>query len=105
MSHVFISYSKEDIEFMRYLKLRLEEEGALVWVDEAQIMPSSRWWTTIEKNIDACSAFVVIMSPNAKDSDWVEREILRAEHMKKPIFPVLLAGESWTRLVVSLNRI
>ena len=32
------------------------------------------------------------------NSDWVEREILLAENSKKAIFPVLYAGDSWSRL-------
>jgi len=98
MSHIFISYSKEDIDFVRYLRALLENEGFAVWMDEAQLTPSARWWKDIEKNIDSCSAFVVVMSPNAYESDWVEREILRAENKKKPLYPALLAGDPWSRL-------
>lgn len=98
MSHIFISYSKQDIEFVRYLRALLENEGFAVWMDEARLTPSARWWKDIEKNIDSCSAFVVVMSPDAYESDWVEREILRAESKKKPLYPVLLAGDPWSRL-------
>ncbi len=83
---------------MRYLKALLEAQGYSIWVDEARLTPSSRWWKTIEQNIEACSAFVIIMSPTASDSDWVEREILMAESEKRPIIPVLLAGNPWPRL-------
>jgi hypothetical protein len=98
MSHIFISYSRQDIEFARYLRALLEQEGFAVWIDEGRLTPSARWWKTIEKSIDGCGAFVVVMSPNAYESDWVEREILRAEKQKKSIYPVLLAGDSWSRL-------
>lgn len=98
MAHIFISYSKEDIEFVRYLRALLEKEGFGLWVDEARLQPSARWWKDIERNIDRCSAFIVVMSPNASESDWVEREILRAESQRKPIYPVLLAGAPWSRL-------
>jgi hypothetical protein len=85
MTHLFISYSKQDAEFARYLRGLLEAQGFRAWLDEARIDPSARWWKTIEENIDACAAFLVVMSPAAADSDWVEREILRAESKKKPI--------------------
>jgi hypothetical protein len=98
MSHIFISYSKEDIEFVRYLRALLENEGFTVWMDEARLTPSARWWKDIEKNIDSWGAFVVVMSPGAYESGWVEREILRAENKKKPLYPVLLAGDPWSRL-------
>ena len=98
MTHVFISYSKKNIEFARYLRGLLQDHGFTVWMDETKLVPSERWWTRIEQNVKTCAAFVIIMSPEAKDSDWVEREILVAEKTKKPIFPVLLAGEAWSRL-------
>ncbi len=98
MSHIFISYSKENIDFVRYLRALLEHEGFAVWVDEARLSPSARWWKSIEQNIDGCAAFVVVMSPDAAESDWVEREILLAEKLKRPIFPILLTGEAWSRL-------
>jgi hypothetical protein len=98
MSHIFISYSKQDADFMHYLKALLEEQGFHVWVDEARLTASARWWKSIETSIRSCTAFVVIMSPSGYDSDWVEREILLAENTHKPIYPVLLAGEPWSRL-------
>jgi hypothetical protein len=98
MAHIFISYSKQNIDFMRYLRTLLEAEGFIVWVDEERLAPSARWWKAIEENITTCGAVIVIMSPEASESDWVEREILLAEKEKRPIFPVLLAGEAWSRL-------
>jgi hypothetical protein len=98
MSHIFISYSKQDIDFVRYLRALLEESGFNVWMDEARLTPSARWWRNIEKSIDGCGAFVIVMSPDAYESDWVEREILRAEKKRRPIYPVLLAGDPWSRL-------
>jgi hypothetical protein len=98
MSHIFISYSSQDIEFVRYLRTLLESEGFAVWVDEARLTPGAGWWKDIEQNIERCAAFIVVMSPNAYESDWVEREILLAEHRKKPIYPVLLTGNAWSRM-------
>jgi hypothetical protein len=98
MSHIFISYSKQNIDFARYLRALLEAEGCPVWMDEVRLDPSARWWKEIEDSITTCAAFVVIMSPEAVDSDWVEREILLAEKLKRPIFPVLLTGDAWSRL-------
>lgn len=98
MAHIFISYSKLDIAFARHLRSQLQDEGFAVWMDEARLVPSERWWKTIEQNINTCDAFIVIMSPNSQTSDWVERELLVAEDQKKPIFPILLDGKRWSRL-------
>lgn len=96
--HIFISYSKQDIDFVRYLRAMLEAENFYVWMDEARLHPGDEWWESIVQNIDAASALIVVMSPNSLDSKWVRREILYAESVNKPIYPVLLAGDNWSRL-------
>lgn len=100
MSHIFISYSKNDIAFARHLRRLLEAEGFSVWMDETRLVPAERWWPMIETNVRSCAAFIVIMSGHSKQSVWVEREVLVAEEedVKKPIFPILLAGKRWARL-------
>lgn len=96
--HIFISYSKQDIDFVRYLRAMLESEGFWVWMDEARLHPGDEWWDSIVQNIEQASAVIVVMSPNSLDSKWAQREILYAEKVNRPIFPVLLAGDNWSRL-------
>jgi hypothetical protein len=98
MSHIFISYSKKDIVFARHLKWLLEARGFRVWMDEKSIDPSDDWWETIEASVVNCAAFTVIMSESARQSRWVRREVLLAENLGKPLFPVLLDGQVWTQL-------
>src|SRR5688572_24373466 len=95
MSHIFISYSRSDLDFARYLRASLEAEGFPVWMDEKRLSAGMDWWGEIEANIDVCAAFLVVMSPEAKESVFVQNEILRALDQKKPIFPVLLGGKSF----------
>ncbi len=98
MSHIFISYSKQNIDFARYLRAMLLDAGFAVWLDETRLSPGDDWWDSIEHSIDTCMAVIVVMSPEAKDSRWVKREILHAENRDKPLFPVLMAGAVWARL-------
>lgn len=98
MTHVFISYSSKDRQFAEYMKSLLEAQYFTVWMDKTGLKPGDQWWPTILKNIETCNAFVVIMSPNSEDANWVEREILYAEDKQKPIFPVLLSGKPFARL-------
>ncbi|MBV1854611.1 toll/interleukin-1 receptor domain-containing protein [Catellatospora tritici] len=68
-----------------------------VWFDQ-EIAHGDRWADTIEEQIDSCAAFVVVMTPAAKTSPWVAREINRAEKLRKPVLPLLLDGEVFFRL-------
>jgi hypothetical protein len=94
MAHVFISYSRKDSEYVGRLAAALEKEGLSVWLDE-RIDYGTKWPRVIEEKVDTCGAFVLVMSQFSKESDWVQKELARALHKKKEIFPVLLDGDQW----------
>jgi formylglycine-generating enzyme required for sulfatase activity len=98
--HVFISYTREDQPYTRKLADSLRNRGFGVWMDD-RIDFGDRWWQTIVQAIRASAAFVVVMTPDAEKSEWVEREILLAQGERKPIFPLLLSGQGITLLVTT----
>ena len=91
--HVFISYSRSDVDYAAALALHLEEQGLDVWrdVDDVPVAtPSYR--KAIQNAIKQSAALIVIMTPAADGSAWVENEIEEARDTHKPIFPLLLEG-------------
>jgi len=98
--HIFISFSKHDIAFARYLRNLLEDRDFTVWMDDQNRMSDTAQWPTFEQQIATCAAFIIIMSPEALDSKWIEREIQTAQSLTSPktIIPVLLMGEPWESL-------
>lgn len=98
MARIFISYCREDIDFARHLKTLLQAERFDVWLDERSLGPGDYFSDKIQKAIDRCLAFVVIMSPRAVKSEWVKRELARAQQKHKPVLPVLLEGAPWDHL-------
>ncbi len=96
MMHVFISYSKKNRGYARTLADHLLRLGFDVWIDD-RIDYGEMWERTIFKAIDDCSAFLIIMTPDSYQSDWVLREIQYADRRRKPQFPVLLDGEDFPR--------
>ncbi len=97
MAHVFISYAHEDRDYARKLADHLIANGFDVWIDD-RIDFGSRWIRAIFKAIDDCDAFIVIMTPRAYESEWVENERLYAKKRKKLVFPLLLEGEAFADL-------
>ncbi|MBN1452634.1 MAG: toll/interleukin-1 receptor domain-containing protein, partial [Anaerolineales bacterium] len=95
MSHIFISYSHKDTVYAHGLAKTLYDDGFEVWIDE-RLDYGSQWPLEIQKQLDSCSAFIVIMTPRAFASEWVQSELQRAKRKNKPIFPLLLEGdETW----------
>lgn len=90
---VFLSYSRDDAEIMRQINTYLTAERLIVWSDETHILPGDpSWERTIQLAIEQSCCLVVIFSPSAKNSLWVDRETGYARIMHKPVFPVLAAG-------------
>ena len=95
MGHIFISYSHKDTDYAHKLADVLQREGFDVWID-ARLDYGSQWPMEIQRQLDDCSAFILIMTPRAYQSEWVQSELSRAKRKIKPIFPLLLEGdEPW----------
>jgi oligopeptide transport system substrate-binding protein len=93
MSHVFISYSTANSQYALLLADKLRAEGFDVWIDNRRLHSSDDWWRAIVLALRGSGAVVVVLSPEADKSRWVQREITLAEKYEKPIFPLLLAGD------------
>jgi serine/threonine protein kinase len=93
-NHLFISYSRRDKDYAGQLTERLQQSGFNVWID-SQIEYGETWFKEIDEAIKTCAAFVLLMSPDAYESEWVQKEILLAKRYKKVIFPLLLDGEEF----------
>lgn len=101
MSHIFISYSKRNRDYARKVVNFLLDNGFDVWIDNDKIEYGVNWWEAIVQAITQSSAFVVIMTPEAKTSDWVQREVFIALNLQKPLFPLLLNGDNWELFVLT----
>ena len=97
---VFISYSHKDKEYAYKLAKEFEHKLISAWIDD-RIDYGTQWPQVIQENLDACQIFIVIMSPNAYKSQWVQNEVIYAQKKKKKIFPLLLYGEEWLSLAAT----
>src|SRR5262249_9184032 len=92
--HVFLSYPREDTAMMERIRDDLRSKGLTVWTDENLKPGTSSWKDAIEKAIENAGCVVVILSPDAKQSEWVKKEIDYAvEVCDLRIFPVLVRGD------------
>ena len=92
--YFFISYSREDISQQHRVVAELRARGINAWVDTENLIPGSpAWEREIERSIRGAEGFIVLLSPNSNNSEWVRREISFAEENDKRIFPVLIHGD------------
>jgi hypothetical protein len=73
LSQVFISYKREEIEFAELLESKLKEANFNVWIDR-QLRAGTDWREKIDERIRKSIALIVIMTPAAKESEYVTYE-------------------------------
>jgi len=102
MKHIFLSYSRKDIEIMRRVREDLSAAGLKVWTDEKLEPGTPSWRKAIESAIEKAGCFVVILSPDAKQSEWVDRELGYATACGLRIIPVLVRGDERSAVPLEL---
>jgi TIR domain len=93
MTTIFVSHTKEDDGCAERIHQDLEAKGYTTWREPTSLtMESILYPRTIENVILGSAAVVLVWSNSAASSEWVERHILFAQQVKKPIVPVVLDG-------------
>lgn len=92
MKHVFLSYSRTDLTTMARIRDDFQAAGLSVWTDEQLEPGTPSWKDSIQEAIEEAGCVVVVLSPDAKKSPWVERELGYAASRGIKIFPVLARG-------------
>jgi hypothetical protein len=93
VKHIFLSYSRADAEIMRRVRDTLTGEGLAVWTDESLTPGTPSWQSALENALDGAGCVVVLLSPDARKSQWVANELSYASAHGVVIFPTLVRGE------------
>lgn len=89
-SHVFISYKHEEQDFVEMLIRQLQAAGFKVWVDTEQLRAGENWREAINYAIKEAFALILVISPEAKASQYVTYEWAYAQGAGVKVIPVLL---------------
>lgn len=90
MGQIFISYAREDKEFVDRLIRDVEADGNDVWIDREDIRAGEDWVGAIGRAIKECSYFVIVITSYAMKSKKVAQELYMADVYEKKIFPLML---------------
>jgi len=93
MFNVFISYARSDSDEAERLVRALRAGNVTGWLDQADIAAGDSVPSAVRGALKESSALVVLLSPNALQSEWVQFEIGAAEALGKKIVPVIVSGE------------
>jgi len=96
--HIFISHSTKDDQFVQALRKSLEIQKLKTWVDSRELAPGDKLQPEIEQAIQDARAFILVLSTNTFNSDWVLKEVKFALKVQKKrgndykVIPLMLEG-------------
>jgi hypothetical protein len=90
MQKIFISYSRKDMDFVRKLAGDLEKAGYDVWWDITDLRGGDDWVRQIPEAIRLSQFFLVVLTPDSVESEWVRKEYTQALSLRKKIIPMML---------------
>jgi formylglycine-generating enzyme required for sulfatase activity len=90
MAHIFISYSRDDVNAANTIADFLRAQGLTVFIDYESIKGSDHFPERIAQEIIACDWLLVIVSKSSMASRWVIREVEFADEQEKTILVLRL---------------
>jgi hypothetical protein len=96
MARLFLSYASNDRAFVERLAASLGALGHQVWLDRWEITVGEVLPAKIAAGLESTDYMVVVLSPAALQSSWVERELQMAVfdeigHRRTRVLPILIA--------------
>ena len=89
-NQIFISHSHHDADFAELLQLHLEKNEIICWRDDMRLKIGQDWREEIDSGISQSKAMIVIMSPEARKSEYVTYEWAYAWGKEIKVLPIML---------------
>lgn len=105
---IFFSHASIDRVAADKIVSRLRRAGLRVWYSKTHLKGAQQWQAEIGAALKRCDWFVVLLSPAAVKSKWVERELayaLQHDQYDRHIVPLLLRTCNFERLSWTLGAI
>lgn len=102
---VFLSYSVQDRERARGLIRTLSSRSDVRVFDSATLSAGEDWRSQLKEEILGCDVFLVLLSPDSLDSEFVMQEVGAAWAIEKPIIVALTDSATAYELPVPPDRV
>lgn len=97
MVSIFISYTREDLAFVKRLINDMDSSEIEIWVDHEKIRPGTPdWENSVRDGIRASDAIVFIASPESALSLYTRDELRIARDNGKLVYPIWANGKIWS---------
>lgn len=86
--NIFISYSHSDSDFANRLEADLRQRDFDTWMDRRGLAGGHKWRRELQNAIDRSHVLLVVLSPEAVDSEYVQSEYGYATDEGKTVIPI-----------------
>src|SRR5687768_17743046 len=90
MSHIFISYSRSDLDFAQNIVDALAAQNLEMWIDWKSIPKGEDWEQEIYRGIEEADTFLFLISPDSIKSEICNKEIAHAVKNNKRVIPIVV---------------
>ena len=101
---LFVSYSRQDAEFVGRLEQTLRSNGFSVFRDTSGISPGDNFVSTILNQIRKSTGLIAVISDGYNQSLWGKAELHSALTLRKFTIPIVLSEHALSRLEEPLRR-
>ena len=101
---LFVSYSRQDAEFVGRLEQTLRSNGFSVFRDISGISPGDNFVSTILNQIRKSTGLIAVISDGYNQSLWGKAELHSALTLRKFTIPIVLSEHALSRLEEPLRR-
>lgn len=102
--YVFISYSRQDRDFVERLSAALRGSGVETWTDVEKISAGANWRDEIEKGLLHAQVLLYVASRNASTSTWMEQELAAFMRGTGRVIPIIVDDEAPSTLPPLLRQ-
>jgi WD40 repeat protein len=94
--HIFISYSRSNLDMVQHITNDLLNAGINVWIDKVGLKPGTPdWEQALRDAIHNAEVVLFMASPTARRSPYVRDELAIADMERVAVYPVWVEGEHW----------
>src|SRR5579864_1500598 len=88
LTNIFISFARSDSAFVDRLEADLRQHGRHPWVDRRGLEAGSKWRQELQEAVDRARVVLVVLSPEAVASEYVQKEYGYALDEGKVVIPL-----------------
>ena len=104
MSHIFISYSRKDIDLAQKIVDSLAANNLDTWIDWKSIPKGEDWEQEIYRGVEEADAFLFLLSPDSVISEMCNKEIAHAVKNGKRILPIVIRDTDRKIIQPEINK-